>query len=66
MLKVRQYINESFSELFNKVSWPTWPELTSSAIVVLVSSLIIAALIFIIDLAFSSGMEQLYKTLFSA
>lgn len=65
MLKVRQYINESFGELFNKVSWPTWSELTSSSIVVLVASLIIALIIFIVDLSFSEGMTLLYKTLFS-
>ena len=65
MLKLRQYVNESFSELFNKVSWPTWSELTSSAIVVLVASLIIALIIFFVDFSFSWGMENLYKLLFN-
>lgn len=64
MLKIREYINESFGELINKVSWPTWSELTSSSIVVLVASLIIALVIFIVDLAFSKGMSALYETLF--
>lgn len=64
MLKLREYINESFSELVHKVSWPTWDELMSSSIVVLIASLIIAAVIFLIDLAFSRGMETLYETLF--
>lgn len=64
MLKLREYVNESFSELVHKVSWPTWDELMSSSIVVLIASLIIAAVIFLIDLAFSRGMETLYETLF--
>jgi preprotein translocase subunit SecE len=64
MLKIREYISDSFGELLNKVTWPTWSELTSSSIVVLVASLIIALIIFIIDLAFSRGMTTLYETLF--
>lgn len=64
MLKLKEYVNESFSELVHKVSWPTWDELMSSSIVVLIASLIIAAVIFLIDLTFSTGMEKLYETLF--
>jgi len=64
MLKIRQYISDSFGELLNKVTWPTWSELTSSSIVVLVASLIIAAVIFVIDLIFNNGMTFLYETLF--
>jgi len=64
MLKLREYVNESFSELVHKVSWPTWSELTGSSIVVLVASLIIAALVFLIDLGFSKGMTFLYQSLF--
>ncbi len=64
MLKLKEYINESFSELVNKVTWPTWSELASSSILVLVSSLIIAGVIFGIDSFFSWGMGNLYKSLF--
>lgn len=64
MLKLKEYINESFSELVHKVSWPTWDELISSSIVVLIASLIIAAVIFSIDLLFSESMTFLYKSLF--
>ena len=64
MLKLREYVNESFSELVHKVSWPTWDELINSSIVVLIASLIIAGVIFLIDLSFSRGMELLYSFLF--
>ena len=64
MLKLREYINESFSELVHKVSWPTWDELISSSIVVLIASLIIATVLFIVDFAFSEAMTFLYKSLF--
>jgi preprotein translocase subunit SecE len=64
MLKLKQYINESFSELVNKVTWPTWSELTGSAIVVLVASIIIALVVFVMDSVFTWGIGNLYKSLF--
>jgi len=48
-------------ELINKVTWPTWDELQSSAIVTLVASALIALLIFGID----SILEQVFKFLYS-
>ncbi|MBQ2363689.1 MAG: preprotein translocase subunit SecE, partial [Bacteroidaceae bacterium] len=36
------YCKESYEELANKTTWPTRKELTHSAIVVLVASIIIA------------------------
>ena len=32
------YIKESYNELVNKVTWPTFPQLQSSTIVVMVAS----------------------------
>lgn len=64
MSKVVEYVKESYDELVNKVSWPTWSELTSSAIIVLISSLIIALVVFLMDLGFKKGLEQIYFYLF--
>lgn len=36
----------------NKVSWPTWKELQSSAIIVLVSALLLSAIVFLMDYLF--------------
>lgn len=52
MANIIQYIEESFGELVNKVTWPTWNQLQSSAIVVLVASLIFALIIFVMDFVF--------------
>ena len=49
MAKIGTYIQESADELFNKVSWPTWPELQSSSVIVLLASVIFALLIFVMD-----------------
>ena len=34
------YFKESYNELVNKVTWPTFPQLQSSTIVVMVASVI--------------------------
>ncbi|RYG18695.1 MAG: preprotein translocase subunit SecE [Chitinophagaceae bacterium] len=55
--KIRNSLSVTTEELVNKVTWPTWAELQSSAIVVLVSAIIIAMLVFLVD----SGLENLFK-----
>jgi preprotein translocase subunit SecE len=60
MEKVKAYISETIDELFNKVSWPSWSELQSSAIVVMIASIIISLFVFAMDFSFSKGMEQIY------
>lgn len=61
MSKIVNYIKESYDELMHKVSWPTWAELQSSAIVVAVASLIIAIIVFVMDFSFRNILEQFYK-----
>ncbi|MBK8339114.1 MAG: preprotein translocase subunit SecE [Flavobacteriales bacterium] len=52
MASFKTYLSESYNELVNKVSWPTWKELQGSAIVVLVTALIISLLVFVMDYVF--------------
>lgn len=61
MSKIGNYIAETKNELLNKVSWPTWPELQSSAIVVMISSVIIALVVFAMDFVFELLMKQAYE-----
>ena len=61
MSKIRSYFEETKSELVNKTSWPTWAELQSSAIVVLVASIIIALLVFLMDFGFEKLMQMAYQ-----
>ncbi|MDZ4683286.1 MAG: preprotein translocase subunit SecE [Saprospiraceae bacterium] len=49
MEKIKLYLQESYSELVHKVTWPTWANLQSSAVVVLVASLILALIILGMD-----------------
>ena len=49
MEKIKLYLQESYSELVHKVTWPTWANLQSSTVVVLVASLILALIILGMD-----------------
>ena len=52
MNKVTNYLQETYNELVHKVSWPSWADLQSSSIVVMVASLIIALVVFAMDGSF--------------
>ena len=63
-VKMRKFINyckESFNELTKKVSWPSWSELQSSALLVMVTTLILAVVIVLMDVAFQHLMTAIYK-----
>ena len=60
-MKLKAYIAESYKELTQKVTWPSWQELQSSAIIVMIASLIIAILIYLMDASFSQIMKLIYK-----
>jgi preprotein translocase subunit SecE len=60
MEKLQLYIKESYYELINKVTWPTWAELQSNTVLVLVAALIFAALVFVMDLISSQVTSLIY------
>jgi preprotein translocase subunit SecE len=47
--KIKIYFQEAYHELTTRVSWPTWKDLQSSAIVVAIAALLIALLIGFMD-----------------
>ena len=61
MRKFINYLKESYAELTKKVTWPTWDKLQSSAIVVMVASVIFAVVIFAMDFCFQHLMSAIYK-----
>ncbi len=65
MSKIANYIKESFTELSQKVSWPTWNELQESSIIVLIASFIFAIVIFVMDSAFGNLLELIYTKIFN-
>lgn len=63
MASVVQFIKESYEEMTQKVTWPTWSELQSSAVLVLVASFIIALVIFAMDKGANYILETFYNSL---
>lgn len=57
------YVKESYHELVNKVTWPTFPQLQNSTIVVMVASVIFAVVVLAMDLSFENLMAVIYKVL---
>ncbi|MFZ2905966.1 MAG: preprotein translocase subunit SecE [Cyclobacteriaceae bacterium] len=61
MQKIGNYFAESWEEIKNKVSWSTYKELQSSAILVLAASTIFALVIGAIDWMFKTGLQWFYR-----
>lgn len=61
MEKLINYFKSTTEELMTKVSWPTWDELQSSTLIVMVASIIFAIIIYLIDLVSSFGLGVFYK-----
>jgi preprotein translocase subunit SecE len=63
MANVSEYIKESYIELTQKVTWPTWRELQNSAVLVLIAAFIIAIIIMAMDQSISFLVKQFYSSL---
>ena len=61
MNKITTYFRESYRELLEKVSWPSWSELQQSTVIVLVATLLITVIVWIMDLASSSILHLIYS-----
>ena len=60
-MKFVDNVNESYAELVHKVSWPTREELSKSAVLVLIASIILALVIWLMDFSFESLMKFVYE-----
>ena len=60
MEKLVLYIKESYYELINKVTWPTWANLQGSTVLVVIASIILALVIFLMDVISRTGLELIY------
>jgi preprotein translocase subunit SecE len=61
MNKISTYFKESYHELVEKVSWHTWMQLQQSTVIVLVATLIITAMVWLMDF----GSNQILKLIYS-
>ena len=61
MNKVSTYLSESYKELVEKVTWPNWAQLQQSTVIVLAATLIITAVVWVMDLVAQSGLNFIYS-----
>ena len=65
MNKIGNYFKDSYKELTEKVTWPNWSQLQQSTMIVLVATLVITALVSLMDFAAGGVLNQVYKMFFS-
>ena len=61
--KVTNYFKESYKELMEKVTWPTWSELQQSTVIVLVATLLITVLVGVMDFFSNNLLKFIYSLL---
>ena len=61
MIKIATYFRDSYKELLEKVTWPTWTQLQQSTLIVLVATLMITAIVWVMDLVAQSGLKLIYS-----
>ncbi len=61
MNKVSAYFKDSYRELLEKVTWPTWQQLQQSTMIVLIATLIITSIVWVMDLGIASGLQFFYS-----
>jgi preprotein translocase subunit SecE len=61
MNKISNYFRESYIELTEKVTWPSWLQLQQSTIIVLIATLIITALVWVMDFSSQSLLKLVYS-----
>lgn len=61
MNKIATYFRESYHELTEKVTWPTWGQLQQSTVIVLVATVIITLMVWLMDFASAQILKLIYS-----
>ena len=61
MTKIANYFRDSFKELTEKVTWPTWPQLQQSTMIVLGATLVITFIVLAMDFVAGNALKFIYK-----
>jgi preprotein translocase subunit SecE len=63
MNKFSAYLRDSYNELVDKVTWPTWDQLQQSTMIVLGATLFITLLVSIMDFIANGSLKFIYSLL---
>ncbi|MDR9399905.1 MAG: preprotein translocase subunit SecE [Psychroflexus sp.] len=61
MAGIKEYVQESYYELKNNVTWPSYQEGQRLMLIVAVFVVVLALLIFGVDTVFSKAIEQYFN-----
>jgi preprotein translocase subunit SecE len=61
MNKITTYLKESYRELVEKVTWPTWLQLQQSTVIVLVATLLVTGVVWVMDLVAQQALKFIYS-----
>jgi preprotein translocase subunit SecE len=61
MNKIANYFRESYQELLEKVTWPSWNHLQQSTMIVLVATILITAMVSLMDFASNQMLKLIYS-----
>ena len=59
-MKIGSYFSESYKELTEKVTWPNWMQLQQSTVIVLIATLLVTAIVFVMDVASRGLLDLIY------
>ena len=63
MNNIATYFRDSYKELTEKVTWPTWPQLQQSTMIVLAATIFISFIVLGMDFVASNGLKFIYGLL---
>ena len=61
MNKIANYFRESYQELLEKVTWPSWNNLQQSTMIVLIATILITAMVSLMDFASNQLLKLIYS-----
>jgi preprotein translocase subunit SecE len=61
MNKITTYFRESYRELLEKVTWPSWTQLQQATVIVLVATILITLITWLMDLVSSTVLHFIYS-----
>ncbi len=64
MIKIANYFRDSYKELTEKVTWPTWTQLQQSTMIVIAATLVITFIVLAMDTVAGNGLRFFYKQLY--
>ena len=61
MNKISAYFRDSYKELLQKVTWPSWDQLQQSTMIVLGATMVITLMVWVMDLAANNALKFIYS-----